>query len=603
MLEDKDVQGTLDGFGATVELAKARVVGGDTGGSTQIDVEDTLTNRFMSAGALLPPYDPDLLGQLFEHSNSLRQNVDAYATNIDGFGYRLEPIVDLESSSSKQVVVRAMKKAGIPESKYEEQVAALREEMIDEHERAALFFEFCCDDSSFVELRRQTRQDLEVTGNAYWEVTRYADGELSEFVYLPAHTVRLMPRIKRAVSVTEQIPTGLFTKRPRRKRKQFRKYVQIVETRKVFFKEFGDPRVMSSRTGHVYKTIEEMKESEPNVAPSTEVIHFRIHSAHSPYGVPRWIGNLLAVLGSRQSEEVNYLYFENKGVPPMAVLVSGGRIQENSVKRIEDYINTNLKGKRNFHKILIIEADTQSSNDTSASRMKIQIVPLLGAQHSDALFQKYDERNIDKVGMSFRLPRMLRGDIRDFNRSTAVAAIHFAETQVFQPEREAFDFIINRKILPQLAIRHWKFDSLAPVARDPEAMSQMVRDLSNAGALVPADARELAEDVFNKKFKKIDSYWLDQPLAMTVAGFFPGNEPAGPGATTSTSPAPTPGATQQKGNAAARLLLSLRRQVANAIAQSNDEWLAKARAGSFDDVEVITLPADTFREFGITPEP
>ena len=42
------------------------------------------------------------------------------------------------------------------------------------------------------------------------------------------------------------------------------------------------------------------------------------HSPRSPYGVPRWVGTLLSVLGSRQMEEVNYLYFENKSVPPMA---------------------------------------------------------------------------------------------------------------------------------------------------------------------------------------------------------------------------------------------------------------------------------------------
>jgi capsid portal protein len=52
------------------------------------------TSAFADAGALAPPYDPEAMCLLVEHSNSLRQNVDAYATNIDGFGFRFDPVID-----------------------------------------------------------------------------------------------------------------------------------------------------------------------------------------------------------------------------------------------------------------------------------------------------------------------------------------------------------------------------------------------------------------------------------------------------------------------------------------------------------------------------
>jgi hypothetical protein len=39
-----------------------------------------------------------------EHSNSLRQNVDAYATNIDGFGHRFEPAIDFDADDADQRV-------------------------------------------------------------------------------------------------------------------------------------------------------------------------------------------------------------------------------------------------------------------------------------------------------------------------------------------------------------------------------------------------------------------------------------------------------------------------------------------------------------------
>jgi capsid portal protein len=138
-------------------------------------------------------------------------------------------------------------------------------------------------------------------------------------------------------------------------------------------------------------------------------------SPRSAYGVPRWVGNLLAVLGSRQAEEINFLYFENKSVPPLAILVSGGRLSAQSIPRIEDFIENHIRGKRNFHKILILEAEPAggSGGIEHSGRLKVELRPLTSAQQNDALFQNYDERNIDKVRQSFRLPRMLRGDIRD----------------------------------------------------------------------------------------------------------------------------------------------------------------------------------------------
>jgi PBSX family phage portal protein len=523
-------------MGAVVSLAKSYVIGERESGVMKAADEATRSNLltvedyqtvFTSAGAVEPIYDPEMLTMIFEHSNSLRQNVDSYATNIDGFGHRFDPFIDLEGIDVDERIRTAMladsqrssRMARVPS---DEEVAATKDEIkaVMRAERARLehFFEYASADTSFVTLRRRTRQDLEVIGNAYWEVLRSSDGEVARFVYVTAFTMRLMPLGRDAVTFVERMRASdlSFANVPVTQR--VRKYVQIVEGKLVFFKEFGDPRVMSSHTGNYFEDDQAMQIAEPGARAATEVIHFKIHSPRSPYGVPRWIGNLLSVVGSRQAEEVNFTYFENKSVPPLAVLVTGGRMSGDSVKRVESYIQNNIKGKRNFHKILVLEAEAPGGNSTDNGRMKIDIKPLTGAQHSDALFQNYDERNIDKVGGSFRLPRLLRGDIRDFNRSTADAALTFAEMQVFQPERQEFDFIINRKIIASMGVKFWKFVSLAPVMRDPAAMSEIIRNLSNANVLTPEECRQLAGDVFNRDFRHIRAPWVKQPAALTLAG-------------------------------------------------------------------------------------
>ncbi len=505
-----------------VPIVKARLIGPDTETSNQVHREDEQT-AFTEAGALEPPHDPEMLVLLFEHSNALRQNVDSYATNIDGFGHVLQPIIDLDDDEGTERLLQAIAAMGeaapANDDAINEAKTKFRNRIIEDRAKAQLFFDFCSQDISFVRLRRQTRQDLEITGNAYWEVLRDADGEINEFVYVNGWTVRLMPLDKGLTSYKVKVKTSeiSFSDVPRRKR--FRRFVQIVEQQTVFFKEFGDPRCISANTGAIYPNAAALEEAEEGIRPATELIHFKIHSPRSPYGVPRWIGALLAVVGSRQAEEVNFLYFENKSIPPMAVLVTGGKLGADGVKRLEEYIETHIKGKKNFHKILVLEAEPiAGASADSIGKMRIQIVPLLGSQHTDQLFGKYIADNTDAIGGAFRLPRLLRGDIRDFNRSTADAALVFAERQVFEPERAEFDFLFNRHILPELGIATLRFRSNSPVARDPVQMAEMIRNLVNANVLTPEEGRALAEDVFNKSFRKVNKAWAKQPMPMTLAG-------------------------------------------------------------------------------------
>ena len=179
-------------------ILKAVVVGQDVSDPASREAGES-TTLFSSAGALEPPYDPAALCLLVEHSNALRQNLDAYAVNIDGFGHRLEPAIDFEAEDADARVADAIflersaalergeLKDGAELEPTDEEVAARKRDLIHlarvERARLQSFFDFCCFDHSFVDLRRRTRQDLETTGNAYWEVLRDGRGEIAQLVY------------------------------------------------------------------------------------------------------------------------------------------------------------------------------------------------------------------------------------------------------------------------------------------------------------------------------------------------------------------------------------------------------------------------------------
>jgi PBSX family phage portal protein len=560
--EEVLVNGSSDALGSSVnDIVKAYFVGGTDGGDeSKVLVEpDKQQSLFQASGALTPLYDPAGLAVVFENSSCLRSNVDAYITNIDSFGHQFVPTIDLdqpgadtqirnaivlERRDAKQAALLASEKTDTQKQAFEladipsedeilQRKEDLRVAISEEKAFLEMFFESCTVDIPFSGpegLRGLTRLNLEVIGNGYWEVLRDGLKRIAQFNRVPAESMRLMPVDDELTEVDIPVRVSPLTWKTVKVRKRFRMFVQMWEgnSKAVYFKEFGDPRSVSAKTGKAYKDHAALiAAEEAGAREATEIFWFKITSLRSVYGAPRWIGTLLAVLGNRQSEEGNFIYFENRSVPPMAILVSGGRLQKDSVKKIEEHIRDNIKGARNNHKILILEAESANSPGTvsgggasgTPARMKIEIVPLSDSQLKDALFQQYDERNFDKVGQAFRLPRLLRGDVRDFNRSTAVASVDFAEVQVFGPIRQQFDWTINKHIMPAIGAQYHVFRSNAPTIRDPEALSMMIERLVKASVLTPGEGRALSSAVFNQEFAVIDSAWTKQPIGMTISGW------------------------------------------------------------------------------------
>ena len=108
-------------------------------------------------GVLKPPYDLDFLAKLPDYSNILGQCVEAMVTNIDGFGFTLEPVGGADPE-----------KDGVPTQEAE-----------DERKSILHFFEFCNQELPYSQLRRRVRRDLEVLGNAYWEIIRDGKGDIA----------------------------------------------------------------------------------------------------------------------------------------------------------------------------------------------------------------------------------------------------------------------------------------------------------------------------------------------------------------------------------------------------------------------------------------
>jgi capsid portal protein len=195
-------------------------------------------------------------------------------------------------------------------------------------------------------------------------------------------------------------------------------------------------------------------------------------------------------------------YFDNKTVPPLAILVSGGSLGAETHQRIKEYIQEEVKGRENYHGVLVLEAEGDSNpHQLEKSSVKIEMQEL--TQMKDGMFQDYDKNNRDKVRSTYRLPPIYIGMSEDYTRATALESKTVAEEQVFGPEKSSFDFVINRKIFPELGVRFHKFVTKAAPIDNRKDMADMAKVMSEFG-LTNNEGRKLIEGLLDIEMDEID---------------------------------------------------------------------------------------------------
>ena len=507
---------------ADESVTKVMIFGSDTGESRSKQEDDS---TIFGGDVVSPIISPDALARRCAESYALRPNIDAYVANVDGYGYRLVPAIDLDLEDADEVLKDAIVMSRLfhdhapADVGIDADALAAEKRQIEfasriERLRLEAFLSAPSVGMTLIGVRKLLRRDYETTGNAYLEIVRNAVGEVALINHVPAVSVRMTRLGKKAESMWRRRVSPIDYVDVQIKR-QFRRFVQNLgqfgAASSVWFKEFGDLRAMSSRTGRYYVSVNALRLEEQHDETATEILHFKQYDSASPYGSPRWMGALLAVLGGRAAEEINYAYFDEKTIPPGFLLVSGASLKKGAEEKIEQYLRDHIRGRRNFWSIVVIQADSKVVPGAATSpRPTIEWVPMTDQQNGDSLFQKYDERNGEKIGNMFRLPKLLRGDMKDFNRASAQSAIEYAEAQVFQPERADFDSVINELLLPEMGVKYWRFESLGSATNDPELIGRLVSRTRHA--MTVDEQRRLIDKLGFIRVPPADADWSRKPF-------------------------------------------------------------------------------------------
>ncbi len=423
---------------------------------------------------ITPPLAMLGLRALADESTIVPQCRTAYKTNIAGFGISVQYKEDYEKET---------------------------DEMIKEFEYAQGILECLNMDKDIKEVFEDLIELRETFGIAYLEVIRDVSGNVVQ-----VELIKDVETINKTVEQSEAQDVPFFYNGEKKSRKKkFCKYRQEKNGKTVFFKEIGDPRMMDAKTG------EYLSEGNKCKLAANEILEFVIGTRD--YGMPRWFGQILNLDGSRKAEELNYRYFINGRHTPLAIVLSGGTLSDDSYTKLQEYVNS-IQGENGQHAFLLLEVEDDSDNNfENGQKPTVEIKDLASILQNDELFQNYIDNGRRKVQSSFRLPDVYVGYTQDFNRATAQAAIEITEQQVFIPERKSLAWQINNKLLADYNFKYVEVVFNDPDLSNIEDLSKILAVCSAAGGLTPNKSKEILYKQLGEISEDYEDEWGDIPLA------------------------------------------------------------------------------------------
>ncbi len=423
---------------------------------------DKFQGDYEQHGLILPVTTPAAYLEVVKQSSIIPQCIDAYRTNITGYGCSFEYVPNESDETART-----------------------------EWDIAERFLLTANLEKSIEQLLGELVEDLESCGNAYLEVSR--GGGLPALYRIPPQNMRCTREEKRVTMKYKRLIQGKVEEFSQEK--WVRRFAQKRGNNIVWFREFGAPGT------------------------ENEVIHLKL--GNGEYGEPRWAGNTPGILGSRRAEELNLNYFRNGRMLSMILSVINGQLTPQSIAALQG-----AKGENSQGGILYLEVEGFEKGLTGDEKEKteVKLDKLNDLLQQDALFIEYNKDKRKETRSSFRLPPILTGESDDYNRATSDNARRIAEEQVFQPYRDwLMNEIFNKRLFPSIGVYRVKAVLRGPEISDPDERKAMLDYLADRGILIVRDLIPIAEEVLGTVIDegRYPDGYLDTPISQLTSAADP----------------------------------------------------------------------------------
>ena len=296
------------------------------------------------------------------------------------------------------------------------------------------------DEDTFTHVLEKAMTDYEATGNGYIEIGRKNTGEIGYIGHIPATTVRV--------------------------RRMRDGYVQIVNQRVVYFKNFQDKKTINPVTA----------DQRPN-----ELIHIKKYSPKNTYyGVPDVVSAATSVVGDQLAARYNIDYFENKAVPRYIVTLKGAKLSSEAEDKLFRFLQSGLRGQN--HRTLYIPLP----GDGPDNKVEFKMEPVENGIQEGS-FDKYRTSNVHDILMAHQVPISKVGSDPGSSIASALVSDRTFKEQVARPSQKNLEKTINKLIKEKTDILLLKFNELT--LTDENTQSQIDERYLRAQVVVPNDIR------------------------------------------------------------------------------------------------------------------
>ena len=429
--ESSEMMKSLDGLSTNFKRRSTRTInkayqGQDNTGSKQLFPERDISTAYGLFDVVVPPYNMDELASFFDNSFANHAAINAKVANTVGLGYSFVMSEDvksrIEEMESRDQRIRAQRKVERAKAQLSEWLEALN------------------DEDTFTHVLEKAFTDYEATGNGYIEIGRKINGEIGYIGHIPATTIRV--------------------------RRQRDGYVQIVNQRAVFFRNFQDITTQNPVTA----------DNRPN-----EIIHIKKYSPRNTYyGVPDSVSAAVAMVGDQLAGKYNIDYFENKAVPRYIITLKGAKLSADAEDKLFRFLQSGLRGQN--HRTLYIPLP----GDSPDNKVELKMEPVENGVQEGS-FEKYHKSNRDDILMAHQVPISKVGSGQGMSIASALVSDRTFKEQVARPSQKNLEKTLNKIVKEKTDILIFKFNELT--LTDENTQSQIDERYLRAQVVVPNDVR------------------------------------------------------------------------------------------------------------------
>ena len=371
-----------------------------------------------------PPYNMSYLTQLYEVSPIHASAVDARVDNVVGLGWYF----DYNDSTKRE----------------REAIAAKEEERIKfdgilakEKSRLTTQLEEMTGNDELEEVLNAVVTDAYTTGNGYFEIGRTAEGKIGYIGHIPSKDIRV-----------------------RNKKDGF---VQFVDNKPIFFRNFGDTTQVDPLNG------------DPN---PNEIIHYKVYSpTNQYYGVPEVVSVVDSIAGIEYATKYNLEYFENKAVPRYIIKLKNVQINTEQQAKLMKFFETTTR--ETSHRSIMVPVVGGEKSDISFEAVET------GKQ--EASFGEYIEMNMMLILARHRIAKGYLGISDGQGLSSSRDSDKIFKDSVTGPQQRILEKKFNR-IVSEMSNRYI-FKLAEYSLTDEKTQSEIDERYLRMGVFLPDEVR------------------------------------------------------------------------------------------------------------------